>query len=314
VAPGGGAEQDARRSVLKPPNFNPNPDASAAAPRRRFVKTSLAAGFAAAVSPIELRAVIHTDSSGLLAGEVRIPTPSGQMPAYRAQPSEAAKAAKEGSRLPTVLVVHEIFGVHEHIRDVCRRFAKLGYLALAPDLFARYGDASAISDMQALVRDIVSKLPDSEALADLEATARWAAEHGGDPDRQGVTGFCWGGRITWLYAATHPRLKAAVAWYGRLVGEASANSPRHPIDLAASLRVPVLGLYGGADAGIPLDTIERMKTALASAPGRGAESRFIVYPEAAHAFFADYRPSYNEQAARDAWMRCHEWFVQHGLS
>ncbi|MBV8209455.1 MAG: dienelactone hydrolase family protein [Burkholderiaceae bacterium] len=280
---------------------------NAHSPRRQFVKTSLAAGFAAAVSPIELRAVIHTDASALIAGELRIPTSSGPMPAYRAKPDK-------GDHLPTLLVVHEIFGVHEHIRDVCRRFAKLGYLAIAPDLFARYGDASAISDMQALMRDIVSKVPDSEVLSDLDRTARWAAENGGDPERQGVTGFCWGGRITWLYAAAQPRLKAAAAWYGQLIGEPSANRPRHPIDLAASLKVPVLGLYGGADAGIPLDTIERMKAALASAPVRGAESRFIVYPDAPHAFFADYRPNYREQAAHDAWARCHEWFVRHGLS
>jgi len=275
--------------------------------RRRFVKSSLAAGFAAAASSsIDVQALVSTDDAGLNAGEVRIPTADGQMPAYRAQPTGK-------NRLPTILVVHEIFGVHEHIKDVCRRFAKAGYLALAPDLYARYGDASRAADMQA-VRDIVSKVPDSEVLSDLEATARWAAGNGGDAARVGITGFCWGGRITWLYAERHPELKAAVAWYGRLAGDTSATTPANPIDLAGSLQVPVLGLYGGADTGIAADTIERMKQALVSAPGRGAESRFVVYPDTPHAFFADYRPSYREQAARDGWSRCLEWLKQHGVS
>jgi carboxymethylenebutenolidase len=277
------------------------------APRRQFVKTSLAAGFAAAVSSVNVQALIQTDESGLSAGEVGIPTAGGRMPAYRAQPAA-------GSRLPTILVVHEIFGVHEHIKDVCRRFAKVGYLAVAPDLYARYGDASAITDMAALRRDIVSKVPDSEVMADLDAAQRWAASDGGDPARVGVTGFCWGGRIVWLFAARHPELKAGVAWYGRLEGESTPNTPVHPIDIAASLKVPVLGLYGGADASIPSETIERMKRTLASAPAPGSESQFVVYPDAPHAFFADYRPSYREQAARDAWARCLDWFKKHGLS
>jgi len=276
--------------------------------RRHFVKTSLAAGFAAAAaSTINAQVLIHTDATGLTAGEVRIPTADGAMPAYRAQP-----AGKQ--RLATILVVHEIFGVHEHIKDVCRRFAKLGYLAIAPDLFARYGDASAIADMQALMRDIVSKVPDSQVMSDLQAAARWAAAQGGDPGRIGVTGFCWGGRIVWLYAAGHPELKAAVAWYGRLVGESTDLTPVHPVDVAGSLSVPVLGLYGAADAGIAPETIARMKQALASAPGGGADSQFMVYPDTPHAFFADYRPSYREQAARDGWGRCRLWFEQHGLS
>ena len=280
-------------------------DADHGPPRRQFVKTSLAAGFAAAVSSINVRALIHTDDAGLTAGEVSIPTAGGQMPAYRAQPAG-------GSRLPTILVVHEIFGVHEHIKDVCRRFAKLGYLAVAPDLYARHGDASAIADMDVLRRDIVSKATDSQVLEDMDATARWAQGHGGDPARLGVTGFCWGGRIVWLFAARHPELKAGVAWYGRLVGDSSPATPMHPIDVVGSLKVPVLGLYGGADAGIPVETIERMKKALASAPGRGSESQFVVYPDTPHAFFADYRPSYREQAAKDGWSRCQDWFKKHG--
>ena len=275
--------------------------------RRRFVKTSLAAGFAAAITSIDVLALIQTDEAGLSAGEVAIDAAGGPMPAYRAQPAS-------GRNLPTILVVHEIFGVHEHIKDVCRRFAKLGYLAVAPDLYARYGDASAFTDMQALIRDIVSKVPDSDVMADLDATARWAASHGGDAARLGVTGFCWGGRITWLYAAHRPTLKAAVAWYGRLVGEPTPTSPRFPVDVAGSLKVPVLGLYGGADTGIGPETIERMKQALAKAPPAGSESQFVVYPDAPHAFFADYRPSYREEAARDGWARCQEWFRKHGLA
>jgi carboxymethylenebutenolidase len=275
--------------------------------RREFVKTSLAAGFAAAASPINVQAVIQTDAVGLMAGDIQIPTSRFHMPGYRAQPAE-------GGRLPTILVVHEIFGVHEHIKDVCRRFAKLGYLAVAPDLFARYGNAAAVADMNTLVREVVSRAADSVVLSDLDATASWAASHGGDPARLGATGFCWGGRIVWLYAAHQPALKAGVAWYGRLVGEATANQPMFPIDVAGSLKVPVLGLYGAADSGIPLETIDRMKEALASAPPPGNESQFVIYPGASHAFFADYRPSYHEASATDAWTRCQEWFTKHGLS
>jgi carboxymethylenebutenolidase len=280
--------------------------------RRQFVKTSLAAGFAAAAAPINVRAVIQTDAADLVAGDIRIPVAHGyQMPGYRAQP---APQSTTGANLPTILVVHEIFGVHEHIRDVCRRFAKVGYLAIAPDLFARHGNAAAVADMNTLVREVVSRASDSEVLADLDATASWAASHGGDAARQGVTGFCWGGRITWLYAAHQPKLKAAVAWYGRLVGEATANQPMHPIDVVSQLRVPVLGLYGGADSGIPVETVERMKQALAAAPAPGSESQFVIYPGASHAFFADYRPSYQEASALDGWSRCLDWFAKHGLS
>jgi carboxymethylenebutenolidase len=276
--------------------------------RREFVKTSLAAGFAAAAAPINVPALIQTDAAGLNAGDIRIPTTGRfQMPGYQARPAE-------GSRLPTVLVVHEIFGVHEHIRDVCRRFAKLGYFAVAPDLFARYGNAAAVADMNTLIRAIVSRASDAQVLADLDATLTWAASHGGDPARQAVTGFCWGGRIVWLYAAHQPTLKAAVAWYGRLVGEQTASQPMQPIDVASSLKVPVLGLYGGADSGIPVETIEPMRLALSSALAPGSESQFVIYPGAGHAFFADYRPSYDESAAKDGWHRCLDWFTKHGLS
>jgi carboxymethylenebutenolidase len=274
--------------------------------RRHFVKTSLATGFAAAVGPIQAQTAIATPADGLLAGEVRIPVAGGPMPAYRAAPAGVRGA-------PTVLVVQEIFGVHEYIKDVCRRFARHGYLAIAPELYARQGDPSRIEDIPTLVREIVSKVPDAQVLADLDACVAWAAANGGDVDRLGITGFCWGGRITWLYAAHSPRLKAGVAWYGRLVGDATAMTPSHPIDLAAQVRVPVLGLYGGADSGIPVETIDRMKRALAANPGPGSRSQFVVYPGAPHAFHADYRASYRKEPAEDGWKRCLEWFSAHGV-
>ncbi|MCS6945140.1 MAG: dienelactone hydrolase family protein [Sutterellaceae bacterium] len=270
--------------------------------RRGFVKTTLGAGFAAAVLPVAAQTMIVTDTQGLTAGEVRIAVKDGEMPAYRAQPAG-------GAGLATILVVQEIFGVHEHIKDVCRRFAKAGFLAVAPELFARQGDPSKYNDIPTLLREIVSKVPDEQVMADLDATAAWAAAHGGDPRRLGVTGFCWGGRITWLYVAHNPRVKAGVAWYGRLVGEATPNTPRHPIDVVAQIKAPVLGLYGAADAGIPNDTVERMRGALKAAGNTMSE--IILYPDAPHAFHADYRPSYRKEPAEDGWKRCVEWFRRH---
>jgi carboxymethylenebutenolidase len=233
------------------------------------------------------------------------------MPAYRAAPLPQARPP--GAALPIVIVVQEIFGVHEHIRDVCRRFAKLGYLAVAPELYARQGDPSKYPDIPALYAAIVSKVPDAQVMADLDATAAWAGANGGDGARLGVTGFCWGGRITWLYAAHSAQVKAAVAWYGRLVGETSALTPAQPVDVAAAVHAPVLGLYGGADTGIGQDTIERMKQALAANPGAGARSAFVVYPNAPHAFHADYRPSYRKEAAQDGWRRCIAWLKENGV-
>ena len=279
--------------------------------RRNFVVTSLAGGFAAAVSPVQAQTAITTDSSGLLAGEVAIPAAGGNMPAYRAAPA-AAPGSRPGA-LPIVLVVQEIFGVHEYIRDVCRRFARLGYLAVAPELYARQGDPSRYPDIPSLYAAIVSKVPDAQVMADLDATVAWAAGAGGDPDRLAITGFCWGGRITWLYAAHEPRVKAAVAWYGRLVGDSTALTPLHPVDVAARIHAPVLGLYGGADTGIGPETIERMKQALAANKGPGAKSRFVVYPDAPHAFHADYRPSYRKAAAEDGWARCIAWMKENGV-
>jgi carboxymethylenebutenolidase len=271
--------------------------------RRGFVAgASVLAGFALAARPLKADTVVTTDTTGLAAGMAEVPAPDGRvLPAYFARPAT-------GTGFPTILVVQEIFGVHEHIRDVCRRVAKLGYLGVAPELFFRQGDPTTFTDVPTLVREVVSKVPDAQVLADLDATARWAAGAGGDGRRLGITGFCWGGRISWLYAAHAPTLKAGVAWYGRLVGEASANTPRHPVDVAAELKAPVLGLYGGADAGIPLDTVERMRAALKAA---GSPSEIVVFPEAPHAFHADYRPSYRPEAAREGWQRMQAWFARH---
>jgi carboxymethylenebutenolidase len=271
--------------------------------RREVVVTSLAAGFAMAVQPVTA-ATITTDTEGLTADEVKVPVGDETIPAYRAMP-------KEGGPFPVVLVVQEIFGVHEHIKDICRRFAKLGYFAIAPELYVRQGDVSKLSTIDE-IRPIVAKVPDAQVLADLDACVEYAAQSGkGDVARLGITGFCWGGRIVWLYAAHSPRLKAGVAWYGRLVGEPTPNTPRHPVDVAAQLKAPVLGLYAGKDSGIPLDTVERMREALKKAT---VPTEILVYPEAPHGFYADYRPMYNERDARDAWNKLQAWFKRHGVA
>ena len=271
--------------------------------RRRFVMSTLAVGFALAVRPVWAETIV-TDSTGLTAGEVMIPTSDGSIPAYRAMPSQ-------GRSFPVVLVVQEIFGVHEHIKDVCRRFAKLGYLAVAPELYARQGDVSKLSEIDE-IRKVVAKVSDGQVMADLDATVAWVKTSGeGNIEKLGVTGFCWGGRIVWLYAAHSTQLKAGVAWYGRLVGKASELQPKHPIDVAASLKAPVLGLYGGNDQGIPLDTVEQMQQALKAAD---SPSRIIVYPDTQHAFHADYRPSYRKEQAQDGWNRLQAWFKQFGVA
>jgi carboxymethylenebutenolidase len=274
--------------------------------RRDFVATAVGSGFAAAVLPVGAQ-TITTDTRGLVAGPVNVPVGGFQLPAYRAAPE-----GKTG--LPIVLVVSEIFGVHEHIADVARRFAKEGYLAIAPELFVRQGDAKSYTDIPRLQAEVVSKKPDAEALQDLDAAAAWAAANGGDASRLGVTGFCWGGRITWLYDAHSPRVRAAVAWYGRLVGDVTPNTPQHPVDLAGALHGPVLGLYGGQDPGIPLDTIDKMKAALKDGSAAARQSEFVIYPDAPHAFHADYRPSYRKPAAEDGWKRCLAWFRAHGVA
>jgi len=265
--------------------------------------TTLATGFAAAVQPVSASTQITTDSAGLTAGEVKIAAKDGEIPAYRAMPAGKAD-------LPTVLVVQEIFGVHEHIKDVCRRLAKAGYLAVAPEMYARQGDVSRLTDIDQ-IRPIVAKVPDAQVMSDLDAAAAWAAKNGGDPAKLAITGFCWGGRVTWLYAAHNQNVKAGVAWYGRVVGQASELTPKHPIDVAKDINAPVLGLYGGADAGIPNDTVDKMRAALKAA---GKKSEIHTYPDTPHAFHADYRPSYRKEAAEDGWKRLLAWLGRHGVA
>ena len=271
--------------------------------RRLFAVTSLAAGFAAAVMPVSA-ATITTDTEGLDAGETKVKVRDGEIPAYYARPKGAGP-------FPTVLVVQEIFGVHEHIKDVCRRFAKQGYLAVAPALYAREGDVSKMSDIGEIMSKVVSKVPDAQVMQDLDAAAAWAkAEGKGDTGRLGITGFCWGGRIVWLYAEHNPDLKAGVAWYGRVAGDTDDLHPKNPIDLVGELKCPVLGLYGGKDQGIPVASLDKMREAAKQA---GKTVDLQVYPEAGHGFNADYRPSYDEAAAKDGWQRCLAWFKDHGV-
>jgi carboxymethylenebutenolidase len=263
-------------------------------------------GFARAVRPV-MASAIETDSDGLEAGVVTIDSNGFAMPAYRARP-------KGGGRLPILLVVSEIFGVHEHIADVARRFAKHGWLAIAPELFVRQGDAKSIADIDTLFATIVSKVPDAQVASDLDAAVAWAATQGGDTARLGVTGFCWGGRQTWLYAAHNPAVRAGVAWYGRLTGATNERQTAHPVTRAAELKAPVLGLYGGADTGIPLDTVEAMRVALVAGSDAAKRSEIVIYPQAKHAFFADYRPSYDAASAADGWQRCLAWLRAHGAA
>jgi carboxymethylenebutenolidase len=272
--------------------------------RRDFIKAALGTGFAAAVMPVQAQNVISTDTQGLSAGTIHIRVDGQTVPVYRAQPE-----GKTG--LPVILVVSEIFGVHEHIADVARRFAKAGYLALAPDLFVRQGDASREQSVADLMANIIRKTPDAQVMADLDAAVEWARTYGADTRRLGITGFCYGGRITWLYSHHNPAVKAGVAWYGRLAGERTAAWPKLPLDIAPGLKAPVLGLYGGKDQGIPLDTVEQMRAALAQGNGK---SQIHVYPEAPHGFHADYRPGYDPAAAQDGWQRALAWFKANGVA
>ena len=302
--------------------------------RRQVIGAAAGAGFALAVRPISA-ATIATPADGLDAGDVTIKTSTGDIPGYRAVPAKRKKKA------PVVLVVQEIFGVHEHIRDVCRRLAKQGYFAVAPELFFRQGDVSKMADFKEIRSKVVSKVPDAQVMGDLDATLAWAKASGAaDVSRAGITGFCWGGRIAWLYAAHSNAVKAGVAWYGRLVGDKRVErsaalpreahrgglgpsqgpkdeaplQPRHPIDVAAALKAPVLGLYGGRDDGIPQDTVAQMQAALAAGGAASKRSEIKVYPEAGHAFFADYRPSYRADDAADGWTRLLAWFKSNGVA
>lgn len=283
----------------------PGRSTESGATRRTALQAALGLGYAAAAAPIMAQTAIATSSDGLTAGRVDFVVNGFKVPAYRAAP-----AGKTG--LPVVLVIQEIFGVHEYIADVCRRLGKAGYLAIAPDLYARQGDASTYTDIAKLMADVVAKVPDAQVMADLDGAVKWAAANGGDAARVGITGFCWGGRITWMYAA-HGPVKAGVAWYGRLVGQYSELTPKHPIDIAPILKAPVLGLYGGNDSGIPLDTIDKMKIALSGGSPQAKASQFVVYPDAPHAFHADYRPSYRKEAADNGYQRALEWFKTHGV-
>ena len=271
--------------------------------RRELLIASLSAGFAMAAHPIYAQ-VIKTETSGLVAGEVKIPVADGVIPAYRAMPAK-------GDKFPVVLVVQEIFGVHEYIQDICRRFAKLGYMAIAPQLFARYGDVSKLSDTQEIISKVVSQVPDTQVLSDLDATVVWADNSGkADTDKLGITGFCWGGRIVWLYAAHSPQLKAGVAWYGRLTGDNNPLQAQYPIDIASLIKAPVLGLYGGEDNLIPVSDVEKMREALKN---NQAATQIKVYPQVPHGFHADYRPSYREEAAKNAWLLLQNWFKKYGV-
>jgi carboxymethylenebutenolidase len=249
---------------------------------------------------------IKTDAVGLIAGEIQVPVKDGEMVAYRAVPGGMTQP-------PVVLVVSEIFGAHEYIRDTCRRLAKLGYCAIAPDLFARQGDPRQIASIPEILEKITNKTPDAQVMSDLDACVAWAAGKGADTKRLAVTGFCWGGRITWLYSAHNPGVKAGVAWYGRLVGPANDVTPRHPTDLVGQLQAPVLGLYGGLDTGIPLETVEAMEKALQQGSAAAKASEIHVYDNAPHAFHADYRPSYRKDEAEDGWKRMLAWFRKNGV-
>lgn len=276
--------------------------------RRRALQTvslGLGVGYSLAAAPLAAQTAIKTSSEGLNVGMVTIDINGVKLSAYRAAP-----AGK--TNLPVVLVIQEIFGLHEYITDVANRFAQQGYMAIAPDLFERQGDPVQYAEMAKLIAEVVSKVPDEQVIKDLDATVAWAGKNGGDTSRVAITGFCWGGRITWLYAA-HAKIKAGVAWYGRLVGASNAMNPSHPIDKVAQLNAPVLGLYGGKDTGIPLDTVEKMKLALAGGSLAAKMSEFVIYPDAPHAFHADYRPSYREDAAKDGFAKCLAWFKKHGV-
>jgi len=287
-------------------SLRPGESTSQGATRRTALKAAFGAGYAAATLPIAAQTAITTSADGLQAGPVTYTVNGFQVPAYSAAPS-----GKTG--LPVVLVIQEIFGVHAYIQDTCRRFAKLGYLAIAPELYARQGDPKGYTEIPKLQSELVSKVPDAQVIADLDGALAYAAANGGDVSKAAITGFCWGGRIVWLYAATG-KVKAGVAWYGRLVGQASETTPRHPVDVAAQLKAPVLGLYGGKDQGIPLDTIDKMKSILATGSDAAKASQFVVYPEAGHAFHADYRPSYLKEAAEDGWRRTQAWFKANGVA
>jgi carboxymethylenebutenolidase len=289
----------------------PGQSTEAGATRRTALKAALGVGYAATALPVMAQTAIKTSADGLKTGETMYEVNGFKVPVFYAAPVGK-------TNLPVILVIQEIFGVHEYIADTARRFAKAGYLAIAPELFARQGDPTQYGEMAKLMSEVVSKVPDEQVMADLDGAVKWAGSNGGDIKKVGITGFCWGGRITWLYAQQSKNVKAGVAWYGRLVGTSTPVTPRHPLDLAAQISAPVLGLYGGQDGGIPLGTVDQMKAALLDAGGKGNSaakaSEFVVYPDAPHAFHADYRPSYRKEAAEDGFKRALAWLKANGVA
>jgi len=277
------------------------------ATRRTALKVALGVGYTAAAGDIMAQTAVKTSSEGLKTGEIMVEVNGFKVPAYMAAP-----AGK--TNLPVVLVIQEIFGVHEYIADTARRFAKMGYLAIAPELYARQGDPGNYNVMADLNKEVVSKVPDAQVMVDLDGMVKWAAANGGDASKLAITGFCWGGRITWMYAAHNKAVKAGVAWYGRLEGAPTPLSPTNPIDLVGSINGPVLGLYGGADTGIPQASVDKMKAALATGSAAAKKSEFLVYDGAPHAFHADYRPSYRKEPAEDGFKRALAWLKANGVA
>ncbi len=271
--------------------------------RRGLVMTSLISGFSLATQRVDAQ-VITTDTTGLDAGETQVPVKDGHLPAYYARPAK-------GTHFPVILVNEEIFGVHEHIKDLCRRLAKDGYLAVATEYYARIGDLSKMTDIPTIFKEVISKKPDAEYMADLDSTAAWAGDNKGDTGRLGVTGFCRGGRQTWLYAAHNPGLKAAVAWYGPIKGATSDIQPHTVLDIADQLKCPLLGLYGGQDTGISMADVHEAE-AKAKAAGKTVE--IVIYPDSPHGFNADYCPSYRATDAVNGWQRMLTWFKTYGVA
>ncbi len=284
-----------------------SPSTQHTATRRTALKVALGVGYTAAAGEIMAQTAVKTSSEGLKTGEIMVEVNGFKVPAYMAAPAGM-------TNLPVVLVIQEVFGVHEYIADTARRFAKQGYLAIAPELYARQGDPSKYNVIADLIKEVVSKVPDAQVMADLDGMVKWAAANGGDPNKLAITGFCWGGRITWMYAAHNKAVKAGVAWYGRLEGAPNPLSPTNPIDLVGSINGPVLGLYGGADTGIPQASVDKMKATLATGNAASNKSEFVVYDGAPHAFHADYRPSYRKEPAEEGFKRAIDWFIANGVS
>lgn len=277
------------------------------ATRRTALKVALGVGYTAAAGQVMAQTAVKTSSDGLKTGEIMVEVNGFKVPAYMAAPASK-------TNLPVVLVIQEIFGVHEYIADTARRFAKMGYLAIAPELYARQGDPTKYNVVADLIKEVVTKVPDAQVMTDLDGMVKWAAANGGDASKVAITGFCWGGRITWMYAAHNKAVKAGVAWYGRLEGTPNPLSPTNPVDVVGSINGPVLGLYGSADTGIPVASVDKMKAALATGSGAAKKSEFVVYDGAPHAFHADYRPSYRKEPAEDGFKRALEWFKANGVA